>query len=182
MAGLIGQQNHAAYVSTKGAMISLTKALAADYAQYSIRVNAICPAGVWTAMLEQWCGEQPGPGSIRSYLDEIHLLGYCPSGDVVADVAVFLLSSWARFITGCSEFLTVSLLAKRFNVPVPAHVGNMGQLHQHLVLFNHIALGHEVLFLEHIPHLREYFVFPAKVSSGIYETPSEPGASCDLKL
>jgi meso-butanediol dehydrogenase/(S,S)-butanediol dehydrogenase/diacetyl reductase len=101
MVGLIGQQNHAAYVSTKGAMISLTKALAADYAQYSIRVNAICPAGVWTPMLEQWCGEQPDPGSIRSYLDEIHLLGYCPRGDVVADAAVFLLSSWARFITGC---------------------------------------------------------------------------------
>ena len=101
MVGLIGQQNHAAYVSTKGAMISLTKALAADYAQYSIRVNAICPAGVWTPMLEQWCGEQPSPSSIRKYLDEIHLLGYCPHGDVIADAAVFLLSSWARFITGC---------------------------------------------------------------------------------
>jgi meso-butanediol dehydrogenase/(S,S)-butanediol dehydrogenase/diacetyl reductase len=101
MVGLMGQQNHAAYVSTKGGMISLTKAMAADYAQYSIRVNAICPAGVWTPMLEQWCGEQPDPSSIRKYLDEIHLLGYCPRGDVIADVAVFLLSAKARFITGC---------------------------------------------------------------------------------
>jgi NAD(P)-dependent dehydrogenase (short-subunit alcohol dehydrogenase family) len=101
MVGLMGQQNHAAYVSTKGGMISLTKAMAADYARYSIRVNAICPAGVWTPMLEQWCGEQPDPSSIRKYLDEIHLLGYCPRGDVIADAAVFLLSSKARFITGC---------------------------------------------------------------------------------
>ena len=101
MVGLMGQQNHAAYVCTKGGMISLTKAMAADYAQYSIRVNAICPAGVWTPMLEQWCGEQPDPSSIRKYLDEIHLLGYCPRGDVIADAAVFLLSSKARFITGC---------------------------------------------------------------------------------
>src|SRR6266478_6552660 len=85
-------------------------------------------------------------------------------------------------LAGVSEFLTVSILAKKFSLPVVPHVGDMGQLHQHLVLFNHIALGHEVLFLEHIPHLREYFVFPAKVSSGIYETPSEPGVSCDLKL
>lgn len=101
MVGLIGQQDHAAYVATKGAMISLTKAMAADYARYSIRVNAICPAGVWTPMLEQWCGEQKDPGSIRKYLDDIHLLGYCPRGDVIADAAAFLLSDKARFITGC---------------------------------------------------------------------------------
>jgi meso-butanediol dehydrogenase / (S,S)-butanediol dehydrogenase / diacetyl reductase len=101
MVGLIGQQNHAAYVASKGAMISLTKAMAADYAQYSIRVNAVCPAGVWTPMLEKWCAEQPDPENIRQYLDDIHLIGSCPHGDVIADAAVFLLSSKARFITGC---------------------------------------------------------------------------------
>lgn len=101
MAGLIGQQDHAAYVATKGGMISLTKAMAADYARYSIRVNAICPAGVWTPMLEKWCGEQTDPASIRQYLDDIHLLGACPHGDVIADAAAFLLSDRARFITGC---------------------------------------------------------------------------------
>jgi SSS family solute:Na+ symporter len=31
---------------------------------------------------------------------------------------------------------------------------------QHLVLFNHIALGHEIVFLEHIPHLRQHFLLP----------------------
>jgi meso-butanediol dehydrogenase/(S,S)-butanediol dehydrogenase/diacetyl reductase len=101
MVGLMGQQNHAAYVASKGAMISLTKAMAADYARYSVRVNAVCPAGVWTPMLEKWCAEQPDPESIRRYLDDIHLLGSCPHGDVIADAAVFLLSSKARFITGC---------------------------------------------------------------------------------
>jgi L-fuconate dehydratase len=85
-------------------------------------------------------------------------------------------------LAGVSEFLTVSLLAKKFSLPVVPHVGDMGQLHQHLVLFNHIALAHEVLFLEHIPHLRSHFVFPALVADGCYKTPQEPGASCDLKL
>jgi L-fuconate dehydratase len=83
---------------------------------------------------------------------------------------------------GVSEFLTVSLLAKKLGLPVVPHVGDMGQLHQHLVLFNHIALGQEVLFLEHIPHLRGQFVFPAQLKDGHYRTPEEPGASCDLKL
>ena len=101
MVGLIGQTDHAAYVASKGAMISLTKAMAADYARLSIRVNAVCPAGVWTPMLERWCAEQSNPSGIRQYLDDIHLLGPCPHGDVVADVAVFLLSHRARFMTGC---------------------------------------------------------------------------------
>jgi meso-butanediol dehydrogenase/(S,S)-butanediol dehydrogenase/diacetyl reductase len=101
MVGLIGQLDHAAYVASKGAMIALTKAMAVDYARYSIRVNAICPAGVWTPMLERWCSEQQEPGRIRQYLDDIHPLGYCPRGDVIADAAVFLLSSKARFMTGC---------------------------------------------------------------------------------
>ena len=102
MVGLIGQDRHAAYVASKGAVIALTKAMALDYAPRGIRVNSICPAGVWTPMLEKWCSEQPDPGSIREYLDDIHLLGTCPHGDVIADAAVFLLSQKARFITGCA--------------------------------------------------------------------------------
>ena len=101
MVGLIGQDNHAAYVASKGALIALTKAMALDYAPKGIRVNAVCPAGVWTPMLEKWCAEQSEPGRIRQYLDDIHPLGACPRGDVIADAAVFLLSERARFITGC---------------------------------------------------------------------------------
>lgn len=82
---------------------------------------------------------------------------------------------------GVSEFITVSLLCKKFGVPVVPHVGDMGQLHQHLVLFNHIALGHEALFLEHIPHLQKHFVHPAQIINGVYLTPQVPGSSCDLK-
>lgn len=84
-------------------------------------------------------------------------------------------------VAGISEFLAVSLLSKKFGVPVVPHVGDMGQLHQHLVLFNHIAVGHDVVFLEHIPHLREHFVHPCRVEGGVYHTPQEIGSSCDLK-
>lgn len=84
-------------------------------------------------------------------------------------------------VGGVSEFITVSLLARKFSIPVVPHVGDMGQLHQHLVLFNHISLGHEALFLEHIPHLKKHFVHPVDISNGVYVTPQEPGSSCDLK-
>jgi L-fuconate dehydratase len=84
-------------------------------------------------------------------------------------------------VAGVSEFLVISLLAKKFGVPVIPHVGDMGQIHQHLVLFNHIGLGHEAIFLEHIPHLQEYFTEPVRIASGRYATPRLPGTSCELK-
>ncbi len=100
LVGSIGQEIHAAYTATKGGMNALTKSMALDYAKHGIRVNAVCPAGVWTPMLRQWCAEQPDPASTERYLNKIHPLGYCPEGTTIADACVFLLSEKARFITG----------------------------------------------------------------------------------
>lgn len=101
MAGLLGQADHAAYVATKGGMISLTKAMALDYAPLGVRVNAVCPSAVWTPALRQWVSAQPFPAEVEDYVDKILPLGPCPEGDVIADAATFLISDKARFITGC---------------------------------------------------------------------------------
>jgi L-fuconate dehydratase len=100
----------------------------------------------------------------------------------------FMLAGAVHFIqvdctrvAGISEFLAVSLLARKLGLPVLPHVGDMGQIHQHLVLFNHIAMGHEALFLECIPHLQEHFTHPARIVHGAYLTPQQPGCSSDLK-
>ena len=100
LVGVIGQEIHAAYTASKGGMNTLTKSMALDYAKYGVRVNAVCPAGTWTPMLRVWASEQPDPAGINRYLDEIHPLGYCPDGDVIADACVYLLSDKARFVTG----------------------------------------------------------------------------------
>ena len=94
--------------------------------------------------------------------------------------AVSFIQVDAVRVGGVSEFITISLLCKKFGIPVVPHVGDMGQLHQHLVLFNHISMGHQALFLEHIPHLKKHFVHPAQIVNGAYQTPQEPGSSCDL--
>jgi L-fuconate dehydratase len=96
-----------------------------------------------------------------------------------AGAAHFIQADAVR-VGGVSEFLTISLLARQFGRPVVPHVGDMGQIHQHLVLFNHVALGHEEIFLEYIPHLRERFAHPAEVDGGVYRTPEAPGSSSDL--
>ena len=83
-------------------------------------------------------------------------------------------------VGGISEFLTISIMSKKFNIPVVPHVGDMGQIHQHMVLYNHIGMGHEALFLEHIPHLQSHFKYPAIIKDGVYQTPQFPGMSSDL--
>ncbi|MEO6846072.1 MAG: SDR family oxidoreductase [Chthoniobacterales bacterium] len=100
LVGVMGQEIHAAYTGTKGAMNSLTKSMALDYAKYGIRVNAVCPAGVWSPLLRQWVKDQPNPAEMENYLAEIHPLGYCPEGDVIADACTYLISDKARFVTG----------------------------------------------------------------------------------
>ncbi|MDA1120773.1 MAG: mandelate racemase [Bacteroidetes bacterium] len=83
-------------------------------------------------------------------------------------------------VGGISEFIAISLMSKKFEVPVVPHVGDMGQIHQHMVLFNHISVRHEAIFLEHIPHLKEHFKHPAQIIDGYYQVPQVPGMSSDL--
>jgi len=100
MVGSIGQDNHAVYVATKGAINALTKAMALDYAPFKIRVNAVSPAAINTPTLQAWSEEQPNQNEIETYLNKLQPLGNMPAGDVIADACVFLLSNAARFITG----------------------------------------------------------------------------------
>lgn len=83
-------------------------------------------------------------------------------------------------VGGVSEYLLISMMAKKCHIPVLSHVGDMGQLHQHLVLADHIVIGHPADFLENIPHLAQYFKYPAVIENGVYRIPEEPGSSCDF--
>lgn len=83
-------------------------------------------------------------------------------------------------VGGISEFILISLMSRKCNIPVIPHVGDMGQIHQHMVLFNHISVGHPKLFLECIPHLQKYFKHPARIQDGVYAVPQEPGSSSDF--
>jgi L-fuconate dehydratase len=132
-----------------------------------------------------WIEEPTHPDDLLAHVELSEAIApvKIAAGEHISNRVLFknFLKSSTR-VAVISEFLTVSFMAKLFNRPVVPHVGDMGQMHQHLMLFNHIALDHEVAFLEHIPHLRKHFVHPAKVSAGVYSTPQDPGASTDLKV
>ena len=97
IASLRGPLGRVAYAGTKGAVDAMTRALAADWGAQGIRVNAICPGLIATAI---WEGDRNNiPGLIERLEDGIALKrwGY---GDDVADVVLFFASDASRYVTG----------------------------------------------------------------------------------
>ena len=85
-----------AYAASKGAIVSLSKAMASYYAPHGIRVNAIAPALVETPMSKR-AGEN---AEIMAFMRDKQPLGAMMSAADVAGMAVFLLGDRARAITG----------------------------------------------------------------------------------
>jgi L-fuconate dehydratase len=165
-----------------------------DANQHWALPDALRICGELARFRPHWIEEPTHPDDIQAHVELSRAISpvKIAAGEHISNRVLFknfLKASALSFIqvdctrvAGVSEFLTVSFLAKIFDLPVVPHVGDMGQIHQHLVLFNHIGLGLKAEFLEHIPHLRTHFVHPAQVQDGVYRTPQEPGASADLKI
>ena len=104
VAALVGIQGFAAYCAAKGAVVSLTRAMAVDLAPLGIRVNALCPGTVYTPLMEPLMRERGG-GSIERGL-EITAAKY-PIGRLgtpmeIAQAALFLASGDSSFVTGAA--------------------------------------------------------------------------------
>ena len=86
---------------------------------------------------------------------------------------------------GFNEAIVVTLLAKRYGVPVCPHAGGVGlcEYHQHLAAFDHVCLGGdlETRLIEFADHLHEHFVDPAVIDRGRYRLPTAPGTSGEMK-
>jgi len=91
------------YAGTKGAVITLTKALAVDLAGEKIRVNAINPVAGDTPLLAQFLPGEDTPEIRQKFIDTIPL-GRLSQPEDIAKAALFLCSDEAAFITGvCME-------------------------------------------------------------------------------
>ncbi len=96
VSGLVGTPNRAAYAASKGALDAATRSLAIEFGPSGIRVNAVAPGVVDTAL---WERNKAIPGVIESVQAQTPLRRWGLPGDI-ADVIVFLASDAARFVTG----------------------------------------------------------------------------------
>ena len=95
----IGTSGYAAYVATKGAVDSLTKALSLELAP-QIRVNAVAPGWIETPFTVTGLNLNPDPVAYRKTVEKMHALNRVGTPDEIAKVIYFLASEDSSFMTG----------------------------------------------------------------------------------
>ncbi|GIV88056.1 MAG: short chain dehydrogenase [Chloroflexus sp.] len=99
VAGLSGSRGVSAYVASKHGIVGITKAAALEYARSGIRVNAICPGTIHTAMIDRFTQGDP---EVLAQFAEGEPIGRLGSPEEVANAVVWLCSEKASFITGAT--------------------------------------------------------------------------------
>jgi 2-hydroxycyclohexanecarboxyl-CoA dehydrogenase len=107
-AGRIGEFRQVMYSATKGAVISLTKALAKEVGRYNININCLCPAGVIPEKAEhasklsmtQGVTQENMPEELKSRQVKMYPIGRVAVPQDVANMAVYLASDAASFVHG----------------------------------------------------------------------------------
>jgi meso-butanediol dehydrogenase/(S,S)-butanediol dehydrogenase/diacetyl reductase len=99
-AGREGQAYNAIYCATKAAVVNLSKALAKEFGARGVRVNAVCPGGVKTALLRET--SMPEGADPRLFAMLLPLVPLAEADEIATAVA-YLASEEARYVTG-TEF------------------------------------------------------------------------------
>lgn len=94
--------------------------------------------------------------------------------DFIHAGAVHFVQPDAVRLAGITEFWQVADLAHSYSLPVAPHVGDMGQVHQHLC-FAHPGCR----LMEYIPWLRDWMLHPAQIRDGHFVAPEAPGAGME---
>jgi NAD(P)-dependent dehydrogenase (short-subunit alcohol dehydrogenase family) len=97
-AGIFGQPWSAAYCASKGGVVLLTKALATEYEETDLRVNAVAPGGVETPILNSFI-DVPEGADARKLRKMMTRKGYCQPEEVAGTFA-YVASDEARYMNG----------------------------------------------------------------------------------
>jgi NAD(P)-dependent dehydrogenase (short-subunit alcohol dehydrogenase family) len=97
---IAGGSNNSAYIAAKGAVISLTRTMAVDFATDGIRVNAIAPGAIDTPMLRRSFARHADPEPVRETSRNRHAMKRFGKASEVAETALHLASDASSFTTG----------------------------------------------------------------------------------
>lgn len=90
----------AAYVTAKHGLVGLTQSIAIDFAKNNIRANLVAPGSVDTPLLRDAVAATSNPQEVLRDINNMHPLGRLATAEEIANVACFLASDNASFITG----------------------------------------------------------------------------------
>jgi NAD(P)-dependent dehydrogenase (short-subunit alcohol dehydrogenase family) len=113
--GTATQNNVAAYSTSKGGLLALTRAMAIDHAADNVRVNAVSPGCIDAPMTRFAADQTASPGGEQALIDTWGMaqpLGRIGRPEEVAEVIAFLASDRASFCTGTEFRVDGGLLAK----------------------------------------------------------------------
>ena len=110
VASYVGFPNDAAYCTSKGAVLMLTRQATLDYAPANVRVNAICPGFIDTPMLRVYCEGQADPEAALDEVIGLHPMRRLGTSEDVASAAVYFASDDAGWVTGAALAVDGGLL------------------------------------------------------------------------
>lgn len=97
VAGLVGFAGLPAYAASKGGIVQLTRTAALEYAKLGIRINAVCPGGIETPMIDRLSATN---AELEDSLSTAHPMGRLGKPEEIAQAVVWLCSDAASFVTG----------------------------------------------------------------------------------
>jgi 2-keto-3-deoxy-L-fuconate dehydrogenase len=97
---IAGGRNNSAYIAAKGAIVSLTRTMALDFATDGIRVNAIAPGAIDTPMLRRSFARHADPDQVREASRNRHAMKRFGRAEDIAEAALHLASDASSFTTG----------------------------------------------------------------------------------
>ena len=100
----VGIKDRAAYVTSKGAVAAMTRAMALDHAEHNIRINAVGPGTIESPYFKKIFEKAPDPAALRKSLEARQPMLRLGQPDEIARAILFLASDDASFCTGSVLF------------------------------------------------------------------------------
>ena len=110
--GLKGFAGLSAYSASKGALVQLTRSMALEYADKGLRINAVCPGGVWTPMFDSYLERAEDADAAQAFMESLHPMGRLADPYEIAEAVLFLCDEKIMFNTGSMLSIDGGIIAK----------------------------------------------------------------------